>query len=134
MNLGILLGISPQHLILRCHDWEDTKQIPAIDEPVYDANKQHIGKIADIFGPVKKPFISISLDRRSSLKLEDFADKKGASFYTIPNVKKKTSSFKPHGRSRPEISSQSRPRYIRHDHDSQRPADSRKSPPTPRNK
>ena len=58
MHLGVLLGCSPQHLILRAQDWEETKTIPDIGETVYDAQKVSIGKIADIFGPVKKPFVS----------------------------------------------------------------------------
>jgi rRNA processing protein Gar1 len=104
MNLGVLLGTSPQHIILRCHEWDESKGIPAIDEPVYDTNKQLIGRIADIFGPAKKPFISIALARSTGMKLEDFAEKKGATFYTLPDAKKK-SEFKkyrpPSGSPRP---------------------------------
>lgn len=94
MNLGTLLGISPQHLIIRCHEWDESKSSPAIEEAVYDSNKRHIGHIADIFGPVSKPFISIALNKKSGLKLEDFTDKKGDSFYTLPNVKKSSFELK----------------------------------------
>jgi|ADurb_Val_01_Slu_FD_contig_101_269254_length_1528_multi_2_in_0_out_0_2 rRNA processing protein Gar1 len=89
MNLGILLGTSPQHLILRCHEWEEGKAMPNIDEQVFDTDKKLIGRIADIFGPVKKPFISVKLSKTSTLTLDDFNEKKGQSFYTIPDMKKK---------------------------------------------
>jgi rRNA processing protein Gar1 len=92
MHLGILLGVSPQHLILRAQEWDEVKTIPEIGESVFDAQKINVGKIADIFGPVKKPFISISLKRNSGLTLTQYQEKRGESFYTLPPKKKESSS------------------------------------------
>jgi len=88
MHLGVLLGCSPQHLILRAQDWEETITIPDIGETVYDAQKVSIGKIADIFGPVKKPFVSVLLNKTAGFTLPQFQEKKGQSFYTLPSKKK----------------------------------------------
>jgi rRNA processing protein Gar1 len=103
MNLGILLGTSPQHLILRCHEWEEDKAMPNIDEQVFDTNKKLIGRIADIFGPVKKPFISVKLNKTSTATLGDFNELKGQSFYTIPDMKRKE-RFQPKSNSRANFS------------------------------
>jgi rRNA processing protein Gar1 len=106
MLLGILLGVSPQHLILRAQDWDDVKSLPEIGETVFDTQKSPIGKIADIFGPVKKPFISIAIRKSGGLTLEQYQDKKGQSYYTLPpkkssgNERKKSRDFSKGGKSR----------------------------------
>jgi len=106
MHLGVLLGCSPQHLILRVQDWEETTTLPEIGETVYDAQKASIGRIADIFGPVKKPFISVLLSKTAGFTLPQFQEKKGQSFYTIPSKKKDSAAG-----SRSKKSKHSNPRH-----------------------
>lgn len=83
-NLGVLLGTSPQHLILRAQEWDESKALPTIGESVYTVEKKRIGIIADIFGPVNKPFISVQLARGTDLKLAQFKEQRGMSLYTLP--------------------------------------------------
>ena len=106
MLLGILSGLSPQHLVLRAQDWDEVKTLPEIGETVYDTQKTPIGKIADIFGPVKKPFISVAIRKSAGITLEQYQDKKGQSYYTLPpkktsgNDKRKSKDFSKGGKSR----------------------------------
>lgn len=119
MNIGIILGVSPQHLILRAQEWEPEKEIPEIGAQVYDAQKVCIGRIADIFGPVKKPFISITLDKRAGFTLEQFQEKKGQSFYTIPSKKKNPKSAQTKHRNFPrEHQNKTGPKMRAHQHSS----------------
>ena len=87
-NLGNLLGISPQHLVLRTQYWDESKTIAAIGEAVFTVEKKRVGVISDIFGPVAKPFISVRLMKSHSLTLESFKDKRGMSFYSLPGKPK----------------------------------------------
>ena len=82
-NLGKLIGTSPQHLIVRTQAWDATQSIPEIGDAVFTAEKEKIGLIFDIFGPVKKPFISVKLNKSYPKTLEQFNDEKGLSLYTF---------------------------------------------------
>ncbi|UYP45129.1 hypothetical protein NEF87_001414 [Candidatus Lokiarchaeum ossiferum] len=99
MNIGKILGVaSSQHIILRCTDWLDKKALPEIGDAVFDAEKKRVGNIADIFGPVTKPFISVQLMRRgSSQNIKIYDSLHGSSLFTLPsktktNIKSKSGS------------------------------------------
>jgi rRNA processing protein Gar1 len=102
MNIGVLIGVSPQHLILRTQEWEEKTETPQIGDIVYSAEKKLIGTIADIFGPVKKPFIALRIHKAQGLTLAQFQDRKGQSFYTMPSKSKKVKDI---GHTRPQRSS-----------------------------
>ncbi len=86
MNLGKILGVAnSQHIILRCSDWSEEKTIPEIGDNVFDAEKKRIGNIADVFGPVQKPFISVLPIKNTRKKIESFNDLRGNSLFTLPS-------------------------------------------------
>ena len=100
-NLGRMIGTSPQHVILRTNSGFEKNTIPKIGETVYDLEQKKVGKIADIFGPVKKPFISIKVGAKYTL--DEFEERKGQSFYTFQkssNKRKTRSRNKRHYRKR----------------------------------
>ncbi|SRR6056297_677265 len=86
-NLGRMIGTSPQHVILRTNSGFKKNTLPKIGETVYDLEQKKVGKIADIFGPVKKPFISIKVGAKHTL--DDFEERKGQSFYTFQKATQK---------------------------------------------
>ena len=96
MNIGKILGKShSNHLIIRASSWESDKKIPDIGEPVYTSEKKRIGNIADIFGPVAKPFVSIKMIRSLDTHNEDILNNRGMSLYTLPsNRKPKKKSYR----------------------------------------
>ena len=102
MNIGKILGVaSSQHIVLRCTDWLDKKVLPEIGDAVYDAEKKRVGNIADIFGPVSKPFISVQLMRRgSNQNIKEFDSSHGSSLFTLPSKKKSSAKSKTGSRTR----------------------------------
>jgi rRNA processing protein Gar1 len=89
MNIGKILGKShSNHLIIRAFTWESDKKIPEIGEPVYTSEKKRIGNIADIFGPVSKPFVSVKMVRSLDSKNEEILNNRGMSLYTLPSHRK----------------------------------------------
>ncbi len=89
MNIGKILGKShSNHLIVRANNWNDIKKIPEIGESVYTSEKKRIGNIADIFGPVVKPFVSIKLTRFINNEESEILNKRGTSLYTLPSSRK----------------------------------------------
>lgn len=99
MNIGKILGKShSNHLILRASSWESIGKIPEIGESVYTSEKKRIGNIADIFGPVAKPFVSIKILRSMDKQNNEFLNNRGMSLYTLPSNRKPT---KKNYRSRP---------------------------------
>jgi len=53
---------------------------------IFNKDKKKIGKISDVFGPTKNPYISIKLFR--SFNLKDFEDSYGDELYVSLNNKK----------------------------------------------
>ena len=53
---------------------------------VFDKDKKKIGKVFDVFGPTRNPYISIRLFK--SFSLEDFVDSCGDELYVSVNNKK----------------------------------------------
>jgi rRNA processing protein Gar1 len=51
-----------------------TDKTPPIGAKVVDKKAQHIGKIQDVFGPVKTPYISIRFRSKSSEDAEKMLD------------------------------------------------------------
>jgi len=86
LNIGKILGLAKsKHLILRTQEWDMTKNVPDIGDIVYTAEKNRVGVIADIFGPITKPFISIKLVNTDENALENYSSMKGASLFTLPS-------------------------------------------------
>lgn len=84
MNIGKIIGQSnSKHIILRSTEGEFEKKLPDIGEKVYTAEKQRIGIIADIFGPVNKPFVSVKPYTSESDLLLKFNLQKGSSLFTL---------------------------------------------------
>ena len=95
MNIGKILGKShSNHLIIRAFNWESDKKIPEIGEPVYTSEKKRIGNIADIFGPVAKPFISIKMTRSADNHNEEILKNRGMSLYTLPSNRKQKKNYR----------------------------------------
>lgn len=53
---------------------------------IFNKYKKKIGKVSDVFGPTKNPYISINLFR--SFNLKDFEDSYGDELYVSINNKK----------------------------------------------
>ncbi|TFH30615.1 MAG: hypothetical protein E4G98_01720 [Promethearchaeota archaeon] len=84
MNIGSILGIAKSnHIILRSFDGGFEKQLPTIGDKVYTAEKQRVGIIADIFGPVSKPFVSVKSYSKVSNLLDKYNIQPGSSLFTI---------------------------------------------------
>ncbi len=88
MNIGKILGKSNSHLIIRASSWESIGKIPEIGESVYTSEKKRIGNIADIFGPVAKPFVSIKVLRSLDKQNDNILNNRGMSLYTLPSNRK----------------------------------------------
>jgi len=63
-----------------------SSQTPPSGAFIFNKDKKKIGKISDVFGPTKNPYISIKLFR--SFNLKDFEDKHGDELYVSLNTKK----------------------------------------------
>ncbi|GAB6054971.1 hypothetical protein HYG87_03725 [Methanobacterium alkalithermotolerans] len=48
-----------------------SSQTPALGLPVFSENKKRVGKIHDVFGPTKEPYITIKPNRGSNSKKLD---------------------------------------------------------------
>ncbi|MCL2115361.1 MAG: Gar1/Naf1 family protein [Methanobrevibacter sp.] len=53
---------------------------------IFNKDKKKIGKVSDVFGPTKNPYISIKLFR--SFTLKDFEDSHGDELYVSINNRK----------------------------------------------
>lgn len=52
----------------------DIEQVPFFNAPIYTENKQHIGKIDEIFGNIRDYYVSVKLSdniKASSFKKDD---------------------------------------------------------------
>jgi len=63
LNL-IYQGQSKKHAIFRAKGW-DKKLERVLKKPIFSEEYDKIGKIHDIFGPVKVPFISVKIDKEN---------------------------------------------------------------------
>lgn len=70
-----------------------TDKTPPAGAIVFDKNKTKIGKINDIFGPVKTPYVSIRLFK--STNIENLKNNFGEELYISPSNKKKKRGNKP---------------------------------------
>ena len=94
-KLGKVLHVSAQNRIIVKSD----KNISSIDMDVINKELQKIGKVFDIFGNVKGPYISVIPKERKILK----TIKVGEILYLkekVPDKKKTLHKFKKKGRSR----------------------------------
>jgi len=63
-----------------------SSQTPYSGAFIFNKDKKKIGKVMDVFGPAKNPFISIRLFK--SFNLNDFEDSYGDELYVSNNNKK----------------------------------------------
>ncbi|MDR0900109.1 MAG: Gar1/Naf1 family protein [Methanobrevibacter sp.] len=64
-----------------------SSQTPPLGAFVFDKDKKKIGKIADVFGPTKEPYISINIFR--SINSKDFENSYNEDLYFSNNNKKR---------------------------------------------
>jgi RNA-binding protein len=63
-----------------------SSQTPPSGAFIFNKDKKKIGKISDVFGPTKNPYISIKIFR--SFNLKDFKDCNGDELYVSINSNK----------------------------------------------
>ncbi len=68
-KLGGLIGVSPQHIILRAAEKISFGNLPRLRSEVVMEDMSHVGTISDIFGPHLNPFISIRPESNASLEM-----------------------------------------------------------------
>lgn len=83
---GYVLGVSPQHVILRAgerlSDPElSLRDLPRLGATIVDASFQPVGTLHDLFGPTCKPFLSVKLARDAGLALDSFRERVGEMLY-----------------------------------------------------
>lgn len=76
--LGLVMHISSQGKLILQSDFT-----PPLNALVATENKQNIGRIVDVFGPVKKPFVSIV----PSIPSKDFENLVGSALYITSREK-----------------------------------------------
>ncbi|MBY9010042.1 MAG: hypothetical protein KGD74_09275 [Candidatus Lokiarchaeota archaeon] len=64
------LGESKKHRIFRAKKWETSLE-KIINRPVFTEGFDEIGKIREIFGPVKLPFISMKITPKKEFNPND---------------------------------------------------------------
>lgn len=64
-----------------------SSQTPIAGALVFNSNKKKIGKVNSVFGPTKKPYISINLFRNTDLN--QIKKNHGEKLYVSTNTKKK---------------------------------------------
>lgn len=64
-----------------------SSQSPPSDAFVFNKDKKKIGKVVDVFGPTKEPYISIGVFK--SIVAENFENKSGEDLYVSNNPKNK---------------------------------------------
>ncbi|MHA1520743.1 MAG: H/ACA ribonucleoprotein complex subunit GAR1 [Promethearchaeota archaeon] len=84
MNIGSILGIAKsRNIILRSFEGSFAKHLPTIGDKVYTAEKQRVGIIFDIFGPVSKPFVSVKSYSKVTNLFDKYNIQKGSSLFTL---------------------------------------------------
>ncbi len=79
--MGIISHISNKGKIILRSD-----QTPGFGLPVFTADKKRIGTVHDVFGPTKKPYISVKLYAKNT---ENYEDRVGESLYVSSKPIKK---------------------------------------------
>ncbi|MCF2139854.1 MAG: Gar1/Naf1 family protein [Candidatus Lokiarchaeota archaeon] len=107
MNIGKIIGIAhSNHIILRSIEGAFDKKLPDIGEKVYSSEKQKIGIITDIFGPVNKPFVSVKPFHSDAEIFKKYNIKKGSALFTLSSAQKsrrtKIKKAKFHSKSNPK--------------------------------
>ncbi|KZX12131.1 H/ACA RNA-protein complex component Gar1 [Methanobrevibacter filiformis] len=64
-----------------------SSKTPHFGALIFDKNKKKIGKIANIFGPTKNPYISVRLFK--SINLNKYSNSESDNLYVAVNSKKK---------------------------------------------
>ena len=91
VNLGKMIGTSPQHIVIRSNKAFDKSNLPKEEEIVFDKMKKKIGKIKHVFGPTKTPFFSVKPIGKATLV--DYESQIGDSFYTFQRSVTKPQSY-----------------------------------------
>lgn len=82
MKLGLIYGFTKtNHLLIRPQVWDDDRPIPRLGTEVVDADLKKLGKITDIFGPVSRPFFSVTPSR--SVDVSSFSSRTGDPVYIM---------------------------------------------------
>ncbi len=84
-KLGGLIGVSPQHIILRAAEKITFGNLPRLRSDVVTEDMARVGTIADVFGPHLMPFISIRPDSSESLEMIK-AKPRGTVLYTLKTL------------------------------------------------
>ncbi|WP_457559261.1 H/ACA ribonucleoprotein complex subunit GAR1 [Candidatus Harpocratesius sp.] len=108
MNIGKIIGIAhSNHIILRSIEGAFEKKLPDIGEKVYTSEKQRIGFITDIFGPVNKPFVSVKPFHSDTGIFKKYNIQKGSALFTLSSAQKSkrttTKKAKFHSKSKPKF-------------------------------
>ncbi|XP_059177920.1 H/ACA ribonucleoprotein complex subunit 1-like [Physella acuta] len=76
MEIGYMTHTCEEDLVLKC----TSDKVPYFNAPIYLKNKEQIGKVDEIFGPIKDFFFSVKLSE--NMKATSF--EKAAKFYIDP--------------------------------------------------
>lgn len=69
-----------------------SSKTPSTGSTVLDKNKKKIGKVREVFGPTKNPYVSINIYK--SIDLHDFENSYGEDLYVSVDYKKKNKGRK----------------------------------------
>lgn len=61
----------------------DGNRVPLLARMIYTANKQLIGKVEDVFGPMHSPGLCVKTDSNSGVKAESFKSGDKVSVHSI---------------------------------------------------
>ena len=75
-----------------------SSQSPPSGVPVFTKDKKKIGKVVDVFGPTKEPYISVGVFK--SIEIEDFENSIGEELFMSENFKKNRKGSESRGRSK----------------------------------
>jgi len=85
-----------------------SSQSPPSGVPVFTKDKKKIGKVVDVFGPTKEPYISVGVFK--SIEIEDFENSIGEELFMSENFKKNRKGSESRGHSNNRKGSESRGR------------------------
>jgi len=77
-RIGSILHISPSRKAVI-----KTAKPPKIGETLYDESRKPVGKVHDVFGPIRSPYIEVNIEDREPSKLV------GRMLYTLPSKRRR---------------------------------------------
>ena len=79
-RIGRILHVSPSRKAVI-----KTSRPPRINEMLFDENRKPVGRVFDVFGPVKSPYVEVDV------KNEEASNLIGKMLYQLPSKRKKRS-------------------------------------------